>query len=100
MQCRLPGEQVFHFQSVVCVSYLGPQERSWEITSEPRVFFMGPGSFLSSAGGRAWPGCSREPSEKILTGKNDIGDPLQVSASESSQRMEATVNYDSAHVSK
>ena len=46
------------------------------------------------------PGCSRKPSEKILTGQNDTGDPLQVSASESSQRMEATVNYDSVHVSK
>lgn len=33
-------------------------------------------------------------------GQNDTGDPLLVSASESSQRMEATVNYDSAHVSK
>ena len=41
MQCGLPGEQVFHFQNVVCVSYLGPQERSWEITSEPRVFCVG-----------------------------------------------------------
>ena len=37
--CR--ESRFFHFQSVVCVSYLGPQERSWEITSEPRVFFVG-----------------------------------------------------------
>lgn len=71
-----------------------------KLLQSPRFPAWGPGSFLSSVGGRAWPGCGREPSEKILMGQNGTGDPLLVSASESSRRMEATVNYDSAHVSK
>ena len=33
-------------------------------------------------------------------GRNDTGDPVLVFASELSRRMEATVSYDSAHVSK
>lgn len=95
MQCALPGEQVFHFQRVVC-EVPGASER---ITSEPQASCVGTWllPIVCWVEGLAW--VRREPSERSPRARTAQGTLSWYLLLESSRRMEATVNYDSAHVS-